>query len=107
MRIKRFLLISAVCLLTSSCSEHLGWGILLWATEDPVVPSGTVLPVYIRSNINQVWVAGIPEIYRDSSGNAIDKFEIPLAKLELVGSRTAAHRRAEEFSGFALIYAET
>jgi hypothetical protein len=79
---------------------------LLWSTEDPDIPSGTILPVYIRSNIDQVWVVGIPEAYRQADTN-IDKFEIPLPQLELVGNKKAAQKRAEDFSGYALTYAET
>jgi len=63
-----------------------------------------VLPVYVRSNIDSVWVAGIPAEYR--SGR-IDKFEIPLAKLELVGNKNKAALRAEEFAQYAVSYAET
>jgi hypothetical protein len=80
---------------------------LLWSTEDPDIPSGTILPVYIRSNIDQVWVAGIPEVYRPTKRDGLDKFEIPLPQLELVGGRGAALRRAEEFKEYALFYAET
>jgi hypothetical protein len=80
---------------------------LLWSTEDPDIPSGTVLPVYIRSNIDHVWVAGIPEIYRKTKRNGLDKFEIPLPQLELAGSRNAALKRAGEFKQYALLYAET
>ncbi|MDR0601835.1 MAG: SH3 domain-containing protein [Treponema sp.] len=87
----------------SSCSR-LGWGVLLWSTEDPPIPSGTVLPVYIRSAISQVWVVGIPEDYR--GGQGIDKMEIPLPRLELAGSRRAAQKRAEAFSLYAGTYAE-
>jgi hypothetical protein len=65
-----------------------------------------VLPVYIRSNIDQVWVAGIPEEYRQQ-GSKIDKFEIPLAKLELAGSKSKALQMAEAFAPYALTYAET
>ncbi|MDR2534591.1 MAG: SH3 domain-containing protein [Treponema sp.] len=96
--------------LGSCTNKLLGWGILLWAAEDPAVPSGTVLPVYIRSNINQHWVAGIPEEYQlqpNGSEPLIDKFEIPLAKLELVGSKKAAQKRAETFADLALTYGET
>jgi hypothetical protein len=94
-----------LCLLFS-CTRRLGYGILLWSAEDPPIPSGTVLPVYIRSNIDQVWVTGIPEEYR-SRETRIDKLEIPLSKLELAGSKTQARRRAEEFAPYALSYAET
>ena len=101
------LFITILTVVVGSCNRLLGWGILLWTTEEPAVPSGTVLPVYIKSNINQVWVAGIPEAYQDHSQNVPDKFEIPLSKLELVGGRKAAEERAEAFAELALIYGET
>ena len=98
-------LLSMILLLSSSCSRLLGYGILLWSSEDPPVPSGTVLPVYIRSNIDQVWVVGIPKEFRTEESR-IDKFEIPLAKLELAGSKKKALERAETFLPHALLYAE-
>jgi hypothetical protein len=64
------------------------------------------MPVYIKSNINQVWVVGVPEAYR-KDGSAFDKLEVPLSKLELVGGRIAAQKRAESFSALALLYGET
>ena len=102
-----FLLIGVFSALLNftSCTRQLGYGILLWSADDPSIPSGTVLPVFIRSNIDQVWVAGIPEEYRVES--SLDKFEIPLPKLELAGNRKEALRRAEEFAPYALSYAET
>ena len=69
------------------------------------MPSGTVLPVYIKSNIDQVWVVGIPKEYRTGE-NRIDKFELPLSKLELAGSKRKALARAETFHPYALVYAE-
>ncbi|GHV69406.1 hypothetical protein AGMMS49928_11640 [Spirochaetia bacterium] len=93
-------------LLLGSCSRLLGWGILLWSSEDPPIPSGTVLPVYIRSNIDKVWVVGIPENYRTAESE-IDKIEIPLSQLEFSGSKKKAQTQAEEFAPLALSYAET
>ena len=93
-------------LISSSCSRFLGYGVLLWSADDPPVPSGTVLPVYIKSNIDQVWVVGIPKEYR-TQGSRIDKFDVPLSKLELAGSKRKALDRAENFAPFALVYAET
>jgi hypothetical protein len=78
--------------------------VLLWSTEDPPIPSGTVLPVYIRSNIDQVWVVGVPKAFRNIGG--LDKMEIPLARFELAGSKGKAHKRAEAFAKYALTYAE-
>ncbi|GHT82927.1 hypothetical protein FACS1894137_02800 [Spirochaetia bacterium] len=79
---------------------------LLWSTEDPAIPSGTVLPVYIRSNIDQVWVVGIPEAYRKANQET-NKFEIPLWQLEMKGGKRAARKRAAEFAEYARLYAET
>ncbi|MDR0498009.1 MAG: SH3 domain-containing protein [Treponema sp.] len=93
-------------LLLSSCARLLGYGVLLWYAEEPPVPSGTVLPVYIRSNIDKVWVVGIPKEFQPA-GSKVNKFEIPLSKLELAGSKKKARERAASFAPFALLYAET
>jgi len=92
-----FLLPLACALFFPSCSR-LGWGILLWSTDDPPILSGTVLPVYIRSNIDHVWVVGVPDSSR--------KIEIPLSQFEFSGSKRKANKRADEFAVFALTYAE-
>jgi len=70
------------------------------------VPSGTVLRVYIRSNINRVWVVGTPREFQTHE-TSMRRFEVPLAHLELVGSRRRALERAEIFAPYALMYAET
>ena len=104
------LLACIFCILTltllASCSgSDSGWGILLWSTEEPAIPSGTILPVYIRSNIDRVWVVGVPEKYR-SGKDSPKKLEIPLPLFELVGNKSKAEKRAQEFSQYALTYAE-
>jgi hypothetical protein len=73
--------------------------------ENPAVPSGTILPVYIKSNLNQVWVAGIPNEYQ-TGDKKNDKFEIPLWQLEMRGSKSAAQKYAARFSEYAKTYAE-
>jgi len=93
-----------VCIL-AACSSRLGWGVLLWSTEDPPIPSGTVLPVYIRSNINKVWVVGVPDGLRNTR-DGLDKIEIPLARLEFAGNRSKAQKRAGDFARYSLTYAE-
>jgi hypothetical protein len=99
-----FVLVSFFALLTFSSCSKLGYGVLLWSTEEPPIPSGTVLPVYIRSNIDRVWVVGVPKPY--IKDEEITKIEIPLSQFEFSGSRSKAEKRAEEFSQYALIYAE-
>jgi hypothetical protein len=97
-------LLVVAALLTGSCNKLLGWGVLLWSAQDPEIPSGTVLPVYIKSNIDQVWVAGIPEEYR---GEGQDKIELPLWQLEFLGSKKKAQAQAAAFAEYAGTYAET
>jgi len=91
-----------MALLLSSCSR-LGYGVLLWSIDEPPIDSGTVLPVYIRSNIEKIWVVGVPETIRV---NRDYKYEIPLTQLEFVGSKRKAEKWADEFSRHALTYAE-
>ncbi|MCL2066871.1 MAG: SH3 domain-containing protein [Treponema sp.] len=99
-----FFILVGACFFLASCSR-MGWGVLLWSTEDPPIPSGTILPVYIRSNIDRVWVVGIPEGYKTSRGG-LDKIEIPLTQLELVGSKGKARKQAETFAQYAPVYAQ-
>jgi hypothetical protein len=99
------ILVLIACTVLSACSSRLGWGVLLWSTEEPSIPSGTVLSVYIRSNLNKVWVVGIPSGLLDNR-KGINKMEIPLSHLEFVGSKSKANKRASEFSRYALTYAE-
>ena len=101
---KSGILLVCACFFLVSCSSRLGWGVLLWSTEDPAIPSGTVLSVYIRSNIDRVWVVGIPEGLRGVGGT--DRIEIPLSRLEFTGSRKNALRRANAFADVARTYAE-
>jgi hypothetical protein len=81
----------------SSCKK-MGFGILLWANEDPQIFSGTVLPVYIRSNIDNVWVVGVP--------NDSKLIEVPLSLFEFSGSKQKANKRANEFAHYAPVYAQ-
>ncbi len=62
---------AALCIALGGCSSRrLGWGVLLWSIEEPPIPSGTVMPVYVQSNINKVWVVGMPEGWHGGkSGN--------------------------------------
>jgi hypothetical protein len=83
----------------------MGWGVLLWGTDDPPLPPGTVLRVVFRSAITNTWVAEVPQEFRVMNG--ADKVEIPLAHLEFTGSRRRARARVREFGELAVVYAET
>jgi len=105
-RISLTVLLLFTALFLSSCNRTLGYGVLFWASDSPQIPSGTVLRVYIRSNINRSWVVGVPREMRGEE-IAMNRFEVPLAHLELVGSRRRALERAYVFAPYALMYAET
>ena len=96
-----FLMVAAAFVF-SSCSK-MGYGVLLWSIDSPPVDSGTVLPVYIKSNIEKKWVVGVPEIV---SADKNIKLEIPLTQLEYIGSKKKAVSWAQEFAPYAMAYAE-
>lgn len=94
----RLFMLFALITSLSSCTRLLGYGVLLWSVDEPPIPSGTVLPVYIRSNIDKVWVVGVP--------GTKDKVELPLWKLDLAGNQKKAMALAEDFAALATTYAE-
>jgi len=96
------LLSLVLTLVFTSCSK-LGYGVLLWSIDEPPIDSGTVMPVYIKSNIEKIWVVGVPDNIR---ANREYKLEIPLTQLEFVGNKRKADKWALEFSQHAMAYAE-
>ncbi|GMO30321.1 MAG: SH3 domain-containing protein [Spirochaetaceae bacterium] len=90
----------------NACERRLGWGVIFWSNADTGMPFGTVLPVYVKSNIEKKWIVGVPKEYRTEAVKN-GKLEIPLAQLEFFDSKRAARKRAAEFAEYALIYAET
>jgi hypothetical protein len=97
----------------SGCRRKLGWGAVLWAQQLPGeenaegIPSGIVVPVYARSNIEKKWIAGIPRKYRPPEFTQT-MIEIPLAQLHLTRTRIGAkHWIKANLGEYALMYAET
>jgi len=99
-----FLAVLLVLSLASCSKRHIGWGVLLWFIEDPAIPSGTLLPVQIRSNIEQAWVTVVPEEYKVSDNQLA---LVPLPHLEFFSSKGAAEKYAASFAEYAFLYAET
>jgi hypothetical protein len=82
----------AALLLLGSCSPRLGWGLLLWTAPEGPLPAGSIVPVYIKSNIQKVYVVGVPGL----KGKEKDKkIELPLWQLELYPTRGGALARAK------------
>lgn len=78
------LLMTATLSLFVSCKDKImGYSVLLWNAPEYGLQSGDVVPVYIRSNISQVYVIGVvPEgMSADNKKIEYDKVEVPLWKL--------------------------
>ena len=58
----------------------MGYSVLLWNVPEYKLSSGEILPVYIRSNISQVYVVGIAD-EEDVNAKELQKIEIPLWQL--------------------------
>ncbi|MDR1143775.1 MAG: SH3 domain-containing protein [Spirochaetaceae bacterium] len=103
---RKFPALFAVSLLfLVSCSNrNIGWGVLLWYTDEPPIPSGTVLPIQVRSNIEQAWIAGVPGELQTPEHQMV---EVSLPHLEFFRTRGGAEKYAAAFSDLAQSYAET
>jgi len=104
-----FLFIVFSLFFLADCSQKFtGWGVLLWSIDDPEIPSGTVLPVQIRSNVEQAWITGIPDEYINANMTESRQFAmVPLPHLEFFSSKRKAEKYAAAFAEYAVVYAET
>ena len=99
-----FLLIFLFFTFASCAKRNIGWGVLLWFIEEPAIPSGTMLSVRIRSNIEQAWITQVPDEYKDADQQLA---MVPLPHLEFFSSKGAAEKFASSFAEYAFTYAET
>jgi len=92
-------IISSAVLLFTSCKEKvMGYSVALWNLPDQQIAAGEVIPVYIKSNISHVYVAGL-------SDDA--KFEVPLWQLTEPEKKAAADKTAAKYKEFAHTYASS
>ena len=97
-RLGAFLLSLALFLGFASCSpRRIGWGVLLWTVQGTQVRAGSIVPVYLKSNISKVYVVGLEA----EQGR---KVEVPLWQLDLFRTRTAAGKRVAAMGNLASIY---
>jgi hypothetical protein len=78
-------LAAASSTLLVSCSSRLGWGVVLWTAPEGPLPAGAIVPVYIKSNIQKVYVVGVP-----GSKERGKKIELPFWQIRLFSSRGKA-----------------
>ena len=88
--------LSAALLFVSCKDKIMGYSVVLWNLPEHKISAGEVVPVYIKSNISHVYVAGLSD---DS------KFEVPLWQMTEPEKKKAAQKTAEKYSEYAHIYA--
>ena len=55
-----FIFLFSLVFLFTSCKNSRQWGLIIWDNDENALPVGSVLPIFIKSNLNQVWVVGPP-----------------------------------------------
>jgi hypothetical protein len=98
------LLLAAAALLATSlgsCSPRLGWGLILWAAPEGPLPAGAIVPVYIKSNIQKVYVVGVPGLKGKDRNK---KIELPFWQVELYPSYRAAAAKVKAMGANMSLY---
>ena len=96
---KRFLLASViVVLLLTSCTGHIGYGVINWSIPEHSLTAGDVVPVFIRSNISKVYVIGLGKGGRTH-------VEVPIWQLTLYKSKSQAEKAARGLEEYRYTYA--
>jgi hypothetical protein len=93
--------ILALAALLGSCSSRLGWGVVLWSAPDGPIPAGAVAPVFIKSNIQKVYVVGVPGAKGKDRNK---KIELPLWQVELFQTRGKAAARVKAMGENVSLY---
>ena len=86
MKCFRVFFIVALAFVFSSCSGVIGYSVVLWniQSEDTAIADGTVVPVYVKSNINHEYIIGVPD--------SKQKLEVPLWMLSEPDSKKNAKK---------------
>lgn len=92
----------------TSCNRALGYSVVLWRLEEENIDAGTVLKVYIKSNISQVYIAGTRAITEKVKFWEKDsqKIEVPLWKLSAPTSKKKALLYAKKLIPYKDLYAK-
>lgn len=99
--LKRSLIIFTLLLATfafTSCSRHIGYGVITWSESTHGLFAGDIVPVYIQSNIGKVYVIGVGKGFRKH-------IEIPLWQLNLYKSKGQAKKAAKAMNEYRYSYA--
>mgnify|MGYP003290330486 FL=1 len=99
--IRLFVLITVLlCTIFSfnSCSRLMGYSVVLWSLPEQNLTDGMIVPVYIKSNITQSYVIGIPETDK--------KCEVPLWQISEPCSKKDVNILSEKYAEYQRKYAK-
>lgn len=89
----------ALLLLASlaACSSRIGWGVVLWTVKGTSAKAGTIVPIYLKSNITKLYVIGTPD-------ETSEKLEVPLWQIDAFRSKSDARKRIARMADLVTIY---
>ncbi len=93
-------LVALVALLLTSCSGVIGYSVVLWTIADHGIADGTIVPVYLKSNIMQEYVIDNP------ATDEVEKIEVPFSALSVPMSKKKARERAAKYKDYEHQYAK-
>jgi len=100
-QLKRILPLLPLCailaLFMSSCTRHIGYGLVLWAGEESPVRTGEILPVQQESQIQSTYLIRLP--------GTKELAEVPTWRMRLFASKEEALQGAEEYAPYQNMYA--
>lgn len=91
------LAVLSACLFLTSCSGIMGYSVVLWNVPEQKLADGTIVPVYIKSNVSHVYVIKLPD--------SKEKLEVPLWKISEPASKSKAKKIAAKYKSYEHTYA--
>jgi len=86
-----------LCTLLASCQGIMGYSVVLWNMPEHNVADGTIIPVYIKSNVSHVYVVRLP--------GEKEKVEIPLWQISEPQSHHKAKKLVAKYKAYEHVYA--
>lgn len=80
-----FLFLISLSFLTTSCSKKLGYGVVNWSMPEYNLHAGDVIPIYVKSNIEKMYIVGLNE-------KTQVRVTIPLWQLSFFESKKEAYK---------------
>ena len=81
-----------------SCSHNLGYSVVLWSSPEKSLYAGDLVRVYIKSNISQVYVVGLP--------GSKEKVEVPFWQILPPQSKSKVLKIYEPYQVYKTVYAK-